>query len=309
MLDSVGVFGWTGFVGAAVIESLRGGSAGVQYLPRVTLPDGVRPESMGTDLIRDVDEILALNKELLGRMSGVQRIVNAAGLAAPTEPDFLTQWRTNTLLPAVVDLLAAEAGIQRLVHVSSAAVQSDVPSLDESSSRNAITAYARSKADAEHHLERDALVPTVIYRATSVIGPGRAVVNSLQSFYRGKVAPVFGDGSAPVPLSALPNTAAAISHLVRSNSEPGIALQPWEGVDQRTLAEALQGPNTKLLPIPVPPGSRRFRLLADKLPAPVLAQVRRLDLLVFGQEQNASYLNDIGFTPPVDTVRYLADLD
>lgn len=306
---AIGVFGAKGFVGSAVVNSLNGDEFGVEELPRVALPEGIKPHSMAADLERGTKEIVGLNEALLERLSDVKRLVNAAGLAAPTEPDYKAQWRTNTLLPAVVDLLANEAGIERIVHVSSAAVQADVSVLDESSNRSAITAYARSKADAESYLERDARVPTIIYRATSVIGPGRAVVNSLKTFYRGKLAPVFGDGSAPLPLSALPNTAAAISHLVRSESAPGVALQPWEGVSQRSLAEALRGPNTRLLRIPVPTGSRMVRSHADRLPGPVLAQVRRLDLLVFGQGQDASYLPSDGFVPPVDTVQYLADLD
>ena len=230
-------------------------------------------------------------------------------MAAPTEPNFHTLWRANTLLPAVVDLLANEVGVRRIVHVSSAAVQADVGTLNESDSHSAITPYARSKADAECFLLKDALVPTVIFRATSVVGPDRAVVNSLKRFYRGRVAPVFGDGAAPIPLSALPNTAAAIAHLVASDIAPGIALQPWEGVTQRSLAEALRSPDTRLLRIAIPPGSRKVRSFADKLPAPLLAQIRRLDLLVFGQEQEANYLADLDFVPPIKTVEYLANLD
>lgn len=306
---TVGIFGSNGFVGSAVAESLRISQHDVSVLPRILLPTGIRPETMVSDLARDEEEVLRLNVGLLNALEGVDRIVNAAGLAAPADPDVEAQWRTNTLLPAVVDVLASAAGVQRLIHVSSAAVQADARSLDESDQRTALTAYARSKADAERYLEREARVPTIIYRATSVIGPGRAVVNSLKRFYRGRVAPVFGDGTAPMPLSALPNTAAAISHLAMANSEPGVALQPWEGVTQKALATALRAAHTRLVRVPVPPGSRKVRSLADSFPAPVLAQVRRLDLLVFGQEQNSKYLSQIDFQPPVNTVQYLAELD
>ena len=308
MRKKIGILGSRGFVGSGVVLAIANSGAQALDLPRLQIPDGVRAtDDLATVVGEIADVVVDQNVELLSALSGVECVVNAAGLASPTEPDYELLWQTNTLLPAVLDHLCAHAGVERVVHVSSAAVQSDMSPLTEKAEWRAHSPYAESKKLAETYLLEQAQTPTVIYRATSVIGPNRAIVERLLRLYRGRIAPIFGDGLAPLPLSALPNTCAALAALAQ-NDRVGIVLQPWEGVTQQALADSLAGDRTRLVRLPITGLYSTVRKVTDRLPGPVVAQLRRVDLLVFGQAQEATALVSDGYKPVVNTVDYLAEL-
>ena len=84
--------------------------------------------------------------DLAAAFAGVQVVVNAAGLATPGGTDSPALRGANALLPLVVADAADAAGVQRFVHLSSAAVQGHRPFLDESSHVQPFSAYSRSKA-------------------------------------------------------------------------------------------------------------------------------------------------------------------
>lgn len=303
----IGVLGSGGFVGAGVCEELQRSGTAFARLGRVNLPDLAVADDVWHLLEGRVDDIRDLNEGLFQDLSSVDVVINAAGLAAPTETDYEPLWRTNVLLPVVLDVLCREAGVAHIVHVSSAAVQGHLNPLDETRQWGGKSPYAKSKIAAERALLDGALVPSSIYRATSVVGPGRKIVESLIRFYGGRIAPVFGDGSARLPLSALPNTASAIVALAEAK-QGGIYLQPWEGATQSLIADALATDETRLLSIPAP---RVLELLANRagdLAGPLTPFVRRAELLIFGQDQSAAAMESVGYERRVDFREYVAEL-
>ena len=179
--------------------------------------------------------------------------------------------------------------------------------LDETQTWVGQSPYAKSKIAAEQLLLHGAAIPTSIYRATSVVGPGREIVEKLIGFYGGKVAPVFGDGSARLPLSALPNAAAAIVALARAK-RPGIFLQPWEGATQSSLATALASDSTRLISLPAPTVLESVTNRVGEIGGPLTPFVRRAELLIFGQGQDAGAMETVGYEQRVDFADYIAEL-
>lgn len=303
----IGVFGARGFVGTGVCEELEVAGDHFVRLGRVSLPALAVAEHVWSLVSAHQAEILELNEELLRELLSVDVVINSAGLAAPTETEYEPLWKTNVLLPAVVDVLCREAGVAHVVHVSSAAVQGHLNPLNEAREWVGQSPYAKSKIAAEELLLDGAGVSTSIYRATSVVGPGRKIVESLIGFYGGRLAPVFGDGSARLPLSALPNTAAAIVALVRSR-QTGIFLQPWEGATQSTIADALASNDTRLLSLPAPQFLETLTNRIGEFGGPLTPFVRRAELLIFGQGQDATAMSSTGYEPRVDFIDYIAQL-
>lgn len=303
----VGILGAGGFVGKGVAAAFQRAGHPVLSLPRLVLPAKLNPSTPDLGSPRFRDELLPANLHLIEQLASVDVAINAAGMADPASADVATLWAMNKALPAAFDVLASEAGLRRVVHISSAAVQGG-NALNEKPEWSPVTAYGRSKAEAEQYLLKNAETPTIIYRATSVMGPGRPIVDKLINFYAGRLAPVFGDGSAPLPLSALPNTGDAVATLALAVDAPLIALQPFEGVTQLGLAEALAQPHTRVQRILLPPGVSRICAGSSKLPSSLMASLRRADLLIFGQSQAATALADCGFTALTPALGYLRSL-
>ena len=135
-------------------------------------PDG-SIEQAARDWIRSHPDPAA---QLTRELSGVDVLVNAAGMAEPESDEVERLFDSNAVLAAVVAQTAAGAGVPRLIHISSAAVQGRRDPLDETDELEPLTAYGRSKAAGERVLrQRKVDVPAelVVYRPTSVQGPSR----------------------------------------------------------------------------------------------------------------------------------------
>lgn len=252
-------------------------------------------------------------ERVLEDLAHVDVVINAAGLALPESNDWNRLLEANAVLPGVLAHLAAKAGVRRLVQVSSAAVQGKREPLDETLDVAPITPYGRSKALGERVLVDGSLsVPAevVIYRPTSVQAADRGITRRLVSFASRRVLPVGGDGQPPLPLCLVENVAAGILCAAASEERPKVVLQPWEGVTTRLLWD-LFGRGPKIVPIPRPP--LKAALLAGSVVGrgvpKVAAAVRRLDLLLLGQAQEAEALGQMGFDPPrgIDSYRELAE--
>lgn len=233
------------------------------------------------------------------QLSGVSCVVNAAGLAAAGANDLPAIYGANTLMPRVVQLACRQAGVYRYVHVSSAAVQGRIRLLDETSATYPFSHYSRSKALAEAILHDLAGVHTVIFRPTSVHGPTRDVTQTLIRFARSSVASVAGKGHRPTPQVLVQNVGAAIAFTSLDAEPPRIVLQPWEGMTTAGLMRALGGRE----PLHVPDRAAQALLTAvSRLAgrrARLASQVRRLEMVWFGQGQEACWLSRQGWVPPV----------
>lgn len=245
---------------------------------------------------------------LTRELSGADVLVNAAGMAEPESEEVDRLFDANAVLAAVIAQLAFDAGVPRLIHISSAAVQGRRDPLDETEELEPLTSYGRSKAAGERVLlQRRVAVPAelVVYRPTSVQGSSRGLTRKLVAFTSLPLVPLPGGGTSPVPVCLGPAVGAVVVFLVDAASPPAIVLQPSEGMTTRTLLDALGG-NPRYLPVPgllaraaVEAGYRLGRRSSR-----IGALSRRLDLLVNGQHQKARALGSMGFVVPADPQAY-----
>lgn len=283
----VGVVGAGGLVGQAALSAL--GGAGVPIgLPRITAK---RSGSVEAEADRWIASFPSAFQELAESFRGLTSVVNAAGLAAPRSVDHDALWSSNAVLPLVVARAADLAGVRRLVHVSSAAVQGGVSCLDETMTHRPLTAYGNSKALGEKALDeaRDSMgTEVMIYRATSVLSLDRASTRTLIRLYSMPIVPIFGSGEQPLPIATLKSTARAIAECSVCLAPRPVVLHPYQGVTARALAVSL-GRERRVFTLP--------RSLVTRGPFSALKRLDRLsgstrllELLAVGQRQEGGEL-------------------
>jgi nucleoside-diphosphate-sugar epimerase len=238
-------------------------------------------------------------------LEGFEVVVNAVGTADPRAADSDELFAANAVQPAVLAHAAQLAGVRRLVHVSTAAVQGRRDPLDETAVHQPLSPYGRSKAAGERALldaadhGTEAPPEVVVYRPTSVYGDGRPATRSLARLAaRLPLMPVAGGPDRPVPVALADNVMLGIVFTATSPDALGIVLQPWEGITARNLLELFGARRT----VPVPPS------LVDVALAPLAAtagavpklvsRLRWLELVLQGQGVRAEKLLAAGFEPP-----------
>jgi nucleoside-diphosphate-sugar epimerase len=165
------VTGANGFVGSHICEALIAAGFSVRALVRktsnLTNLTGV-PVSLAYGDISDPASLPAA-------MHGVDAIINNAAIIKANHPeDFhaVNAVGTENVLKAAAE---HAPGIRRLVHISSTAACGPAPSqipVDEDSTPAPLTAYGRSKLEAERLVQSyGGLLPTVILRPCAVYGP------------------------------------------------------------------------------------------------------------------------------------------
>jgi nucleoside-diphosphate-sugar epimerase len=296
--------GSTGFIGSAIVQMAR--QTGEH---EVTPVSAARISgSFSTEPLRAAFEWVTANTEQYARLVGMLQgdvVVNAAGLAAPGSGDAHRLRAANAVWPVVLSLACEEAGVPRLVQVSSAAVQGRRNPLDESEVHQPFSPYTRSKAEGEGALLRLRRADTgarqlVIYRPTSVHGCGRQTTATLVRLSRLRHLPVTDGGRQPLPLALVENVAAASLLLASTPDPPLVALHPWENITTERLLEYL-APGTARLAVPrsvVRAGLSCVRRAGSMSPR-LRALSRQLDLVYVGQQINARALTERGYVPPV----------
>ncbi len=291
------VLGGSGFVGSAVLRALR--SAGIEAqaaaAPRLSTGADTLPELVAAAHSVDIDDLCAV-------VAGHDVVVNAAGLATPSSGGGDGLLGANALLPTVVARAAAHAGVRRVIHLSSAAVQGRTSLLDETATVRPFSAYSRSKALGEQALALAAAdrphLSVVTVRATSVQGRGRPTTAALVRLARSPLASVSAPGEARTPVTSVE----ALADLVLAvgtyeDPVPPVVLQPWEGLTVRSVLEASGGRPlvlpTALCRAVVSGGYAASSLLGGRLDG----HVRRAELLWFGQDQVPGWAERAGVVP------------
>jgi nucleoside-diphosphate-sugar epimerase len=231
-------------------------------------------------------------------LSGHEVVVNCAGLAAPDAPISPELIGANAVLPLLLYRACLPAGVQRFVHVSSAAVQGRRPVLDESLDFDWRSPYARTKglgelALVEHQSDSCQLL---IYRATSVQSVERQITRTLLRLAHLPRVPLVGDGGQPLPLALRETTADAIAHLVDAQKFGRINVHPWEGMTARRFFQ-LVNPAARFQRLPAsttPVGVELLWSLGTRF-ATAAAMAKRADLLAFGQRSVSSAMNSSSF--------------
>ncbi|BDZ39230.1 NAD-dependent epimerase/dehydratase family protein [Microbacterium suwonense] len=304
------VVGASGFVGSAVVQELehRGYDIVKLHAPRLTYAAGADPD-VGRCLEAAAPHPTVA--ELAEALGGVDVVVNAAGMAAPDSAADERLYGANTLLPAVVAEAAARAGVKRVIHLSSAAVQGRRPELDASSEVAPFSPYSHSKALGERVLlaiaARDLSPRVIILRATSVQGQGRRTTEQLIKLAHSPLASVAASGSAQSVVSSVARLAATVVDVGATSKEvPGIVLQPWEGMSVRRVLEAASGRAPKSLPAWL----CRFIVTGGFFIGRVVPRLsglsRRVEVMWFGQQQDPGWNQKVVVRESVELLNILA---
>lgn len=287
------VVGAHGFVGSAVMQRLHaeGQTAAAVSAPRLSC--SARTVHHLLQRARDLESVIGY---LADSFAGADVVVNAAGLAAPDGSDQDALVGANALLPVLILAAAERTGVQRVLQISSAAVQGSADCLDETPRSDPFSPYSFSKALAEtallRELDRDGQRGTVmpqlvIARATSVQGPSRPTTRRLVSFASTPASSVAGDGSAHTPVTSVEALAELVLSLgTHEGRIPRIVLQPWEGA---TTASILRDAGRRE-PVHLPAPLCRAAVGAGYLVSRAAGgrwngAVRRLEVTWFGQRQ------------------------
>ncbi|MBE0008588.1 MULTISPECIES: NAD-dependent epimerase/dehydratase family protein [unclassified Arthrobacter] len=282
------IVGATGFVGSAVLRAAQDAGLDVTALPAPRLT------SDAISAVQIIDEAARhpAVTDLAAALAGASVVVNAAGVAAPRGADTAELRGANALLPAVLAYACSEARVERLIHLSSAAVQGHREILDESSDLAPFSAYSRSKALGEEALRltasqgRSEGMHPVVIRATSVQGAGRPTTAALARLAASPLASVAAPGTASTPVTSVESLA---DYVVQAGTFagplPAVILQPGEGMTVRSVLEAVGG-----TPIVLPRSLCRFVLRVGYRVSALLGErlhgsLRRVELMWFGQAQ------------------------
>lgn len=287
------LLGSSGFVGSHARSALERRGARVRDLPAPRIRCSTAAEARSW-----IDANPAAVTSLEAAFDGAAVIVNAAGLSDATNPDLPTLIGANAVMPSLV-AAAARSIDARVVHVSTAATQGRSRVLDASTHLAPRSAYATSKALGEDlaHVER----PTglVIYRPAGVHGRGRAVTERVARLARKRILPVAAPGDWNAPHALIQNVADAIAYLALSREiPPRIVNHPSEGISVSDLLQFLGGEAPVQLPQPVARAILYAGLGAGRADPRLEAHTRRLEVLMFGQRQARSWLEDSDWSPP-----------
>lgn len=292
---TVALFGSNGFVGKAVAEALTAQGVPVRRIstPRLPPMSAAKIEGFLESQERQI-------KTLCSQIGSVRAVINAAGIAAAADNDYLSLTAANAALPALLASACREARVERFIHVSSAAVQGPTPMLDESGDTYAFSPYSKSKAQGEALALAHGPKQTVIYRPGGVHGPQRRITHDLARFARSRWASVAGDGTAHTPQALIGNVADAIAYLALTGTQPpSIVIHPSEHLTVEQLLISLGGRRPRKIPHPL----ARLITYSIRTFAPLDARAsaitRRLETLWFGQEQATSWLEMQGWTAPL----------
>lgn len=286
----IAVVGASGFVGSAVRQYLTGQGHEVVAVraPRVA----------AADIAGGVETQESAIRTLTADFRDISTVVNCSGNPDASEQDSDALIAANAVSPSVVARAARLAGVERLIHVSSAVVQGRRSSLDESDATEEFSSYAFSKAEGERRVRQEFPSATV-YRPPSVHAASRRVTSMTARIAGSPMATVAGPGDQPSPQALIGNVASAIGFLATAETfPPAIVIHPWEGLTSLDVMELLGGKRPLVLPRGVARGvSRVLELAGTRVPA-IAANARRVEMLWFGQGQGDSWLTSAGWTPP-----------
>lgn len=171
----VAVTGGSGVVGRAVVRHLVDAGHEVRALAR----SGESARVLSDLGARPVDGDVLDARSLIGLARGCQRVFHVAGVNEMCSPDPSHMWRVNVDGTLAVLAASREAGVERLVHTSSAVTIGEehgtVGTEDSPHRGHFLSEYERSKTVSERLLfDRAGDIDVVAVSPSSVQGPGRA---------------------------------------------------------------------------------------------------------------------------------------
>jgi 2-alkyl-3-oxoalkanoate reductase len=168
MPSTVVVTGANGFVGARVCEALA--ERGVQVRAIVRRASTAPDLSQVTEIVGDFADPELAASALAGASAAVTTV-------HPMESDLETQKRVGVDGTVAFARAAAAAGVQRLIHVSTAAVYDRSPGVGDVDESSALVPddtndYSLTKRDGDLALAEVAGITRVLLRPPAILGPG-----------------------------------------------------------------------------------------------------------------------------------------
>lgn len=301
-MTTVSVIGATGFVGSAVSTALEKRGCTVVRVPAPRLA-GVH----SGDVFSLVNASSDTRSALAASFAQSSVVVNAAGNPDASSRDTMSLNAANGALPGLAAAAAADAGVFRFIHVSSAVVQGRRAQLDETSHFDAFSSYASSKVLGEKAVLHFGAGNVVIYRPPSVHGIDRRVTRMIARIAASPFRSVARPGDAPSPQALITNVADAIAHLATvKDAPPSVVIHPWEGLTTSDVMRYLGGRDPHLVPPAIAAAVVKILAKAGTLQPRVAANARRVEMLWFGQGQADSWLTHSGWAPPADRREWIA---
>ena len=297
-MPDVCVIGHRGFIGQSILRIATEQALPIapMDIPQVRTSDAADSRSFEVEQPTDWAKGNAQAfHTLVEGFSSFSTVINAAGRAEPDSTKWTDLAAGNSLLPGVVALAAREARVERLVHISSAAVLGSTPIFHDESPAKPVTLYGVSKATGEA-MALAACRPgfeVVIYRPTSVVAPDRKTIKRLARLARHYLPTASID--APLPLCHIDNVASAAIWLSTNSITTRYVAHPHEGV---TVGDLIEWAGGKPIILPNALAETISWIVgANWMPSGLQGVARRVDLLVRGQSSEARILQESGYRP------------
>lgn len=291
--QTIAVFGATGFIGRHLVQHLTKSGAIVRVATRTPNKAAfLKPAGAVGQVVpwaADVGDDVSIRRAL----AGVDAVINLIGILYERGTD--TFQSVHVDVPSRLARLAAEAGVQRLVHVSAIGADAHANAL-----------YARTKGEGEAAV-RAAFPSATIVRPSIVFGSEDGFFNKFAAMAQiAPALPLIGGGGTKFQPVYVADVAEAIARTLECPNAPGKTFE-LGGPEVYTFKRLLEfilseiaRPKVMLVPVPWPAAEFLGGVLgATPLIAPPLTrdQVEMLksDNVVSGKLPG---LKDLGITEP-----------
>lgn len=198
--SSVLVTGATGFVGRALVHQLRSLNCHIKVLAR----EGSEADTLATNYQAELIHGNILSKTTVQTAcAGTTHIFHLAGRGqsrSSTKSDLETRRVNVEGTKLLAQAAADEPQLERLLHLSTAAVHGDVTNgpADESSAFSASSTYELTKLESEvwlHNFAQNDRLPLTVVRPCAIVGPGDQRLLKLFKLATHRIIPLFGEGT------------------------------------------------------------------------------------------------------------------